>query len=82
MYLELEFVLLANYDQNNVFRSVLVLLKVVLLCKVGIKLNAEKLYAFRPSSIDRSLGSIDRSSDRMFFCRIFSNLALGVLKCF
>ena len=53
--------MLANHDQNNVFRSVLVLLKVVHLCKVGIELNAEKINAFRPGSIDRSLGSIDRS---------------------
>ena len=71
MYLELQFVLLPNHDQNNVFRSVLVLLKVVHLCKVGIELNAEKINAFRPGSINRSLGSIDRSSGRMFFCRIF-----------
>ena len=63
--------MLANHDQNNVFRSVLVLLKVVRLCKVGIELNAEKINAFRFGSIDRSLGSINRSSGRMFFCRIF-----------
>ena len=64
MYLELKFVLLANHDQNNVFRCVLVLLKVVHLCKVGIELNAEKINAFWPGSTDQSLG-------RMFFCRIF-----------
>ena len=63
--------MLANHDQNNVFRSVLVLLKVVHLCKVGIELNVEKINAFRPGSIDRSLGSIDRSSSRMFFLQNF-----------
>ena len=58
------------------------------LCKVGIELNAEKLYAFRPGSIDRSLGSIDQSlgsidqsSGKMFFAE-FSNSALVILKRF
>ena len=44
--------LLANHDQNNVFRNVLVLLKVVHLWKIGIELNAEKINAFRLGSID------------------------------
>ena len=64
MYLELQFVLLANHDQNNVFRSVLVLLKVVLLCKVGIELMQESIMHF-------GLARLIEAQAECFFCRIF-----------
>ena len=67
-------VLLANHDQNNVFRSVLVLLKVMHLCKVGIKLMQKIFMHF---GLARSI----EARAECFFCR-FSNSALVVLKRF
>ena len=81
MYLELYFVLLANHDQNNVFRSVLVQLKVVHLCKAGIELKQESIMPFGLArSIDAQARSIEARAE--CFSIEFSNSALGVLKRF
>ena len=68
--LELQFVMLANHDQNNL-RLVLDLLKV---CAYYVKLESSycRIHCANLSgSIDRELDLIDRKSCRSFFCRIF-----------
>ena len=81
MYLKLKFVLLANHDQNNVFRSVLIQLKVAHLCKVGIELKQESIVPFGLArSIERQARSIEVHAER--FSADLSNSALSVLKHF
>ena len=67
--LELQFVMLANHDQN-----VLVLFRLAQSMWLYVKLESSSCriyYINLPHSIDRKLGSIDRSSCRLFFCRFF-----------
>ena len=67
--LELQFVTLANHDQN-VLVFVLDLLKVCLYVK--LELMFCRIYCVNLlGSIDRELDLIDRKSCKLFFCRIF-----------
>ena len=76
--LELRFVILANHDQN-----VLVLFRLVQSMCLYVKLESSYCriyYVNLPSLIDRELDLIDRSSCRLFFCRIFQ-LSQARLTC-
>ena len=67
--LEIQFVMLANHDQNG-----LVLFRLAQSISFYVKLESSycRIYcAILFGSIDRELNSIDRNLDRMFFCRIF-----------
>ena len=67
--LELYFVMLANHDQN-----ILVVFRLAQSMWLYVKLESSsyRIYCVNlPDSIDRKLDSIDRSSCRLFFCRIF-----------
>ena len=67
--LELQFVMLANHDQNG-----LVLFRLAQNMWLYVKLESSSCkiyYVNLPGSINRELDSIDRSSYRLFFCRIF-----------
>ena len=65
--LEFNYVMLANHDQN--IQSCFRLAKSVFMCKVGIDCTIGCVNL--QGSIDRKLDLIDRSSCRLFFCRIF-----------
>ena len=66
--LELQFVMLANHDQN-IFSLVLNLLKV---CLYGKLESSYRIYRVNLlGSINRKLDSINRSLCRLFICRIF-----------
>ena len=67
--LEFHFVMLANHDQN-----VLVLFRLTQSMFFCVKLESSvyRIYCVNlPGSIDRELDSIDGSSCRLCFCRIF-----------
>ena len=69
MYLELQFVLLANHDQNNVFSLFWTCSKLVYCCKVG--LNYCRIKKIVSTFFDRSKLRLDQSKIRpdVFFCK-------------